>query len=70
MAAARDRTPFSNGTEFDCWSENWCQRCRHLDACPLLDVAFIEEKTPAQWQDWEPGSLGNQYTCTEFEAVP
>jgi hypothetical protein len=69
LSAAQARIPFSNGTEFDAWSENWCARCRHEETCPLLDVVFIEEKTPGQWQDREPGSLGNQYTCTEFEAA-
>jgi len=69
MDQAADRPAFSNGTEGEAWMANWCYRpCRHEEDCPLLLAAFLD-KTPAEWQELEPGSLGNQYRCTRFEAA-
>ena len=70
MDAAADRPPFANGTEGDAWMENWCWRpCRHEEDCPLLLAAMVG-KTPAQWQEADPGRLGGQYACTAFEEEP
>ena len=33
---------FSNGFEWDRWSENWCERCTKMDDCPLLLPVFVE----------------------------
>lgn len=60
---------FSNGTEGDAWMANWCYQCRHEEDCPLILVAMLG-MTPAEWQEQDRLSLGNQYRCTEFEAVP
>jgi hypothetical protein len=54
---------------------NWCDRCVHEadpdtnGGCPLLLVSMLG-KTPAQWTEVDRRSLGSQYTCSEFEAVP
>ena len=66
-AAAADRPAFSNGFEGDAWMERWCWQCVHEESCPLLLVALLG-KTPAQWQEVDRNSLGNQYTCQFFEA--
>lgn len=57
--------PFSNGYEWDCWSANWCNICKHNEDCSLILDAMMGEK-PNQWLDLRPGSL-NRYDCTEFE---
>lgn len=76
---ARENPAFSNGTEGHAWEANWCHRCVH-DApfrnmgkgtgCPILAVALLGDKTPAEWfeQPWgERGPrLGDRYHCIEF----
>lgn len=77
-AAAREGSPFSNGTEGYGWMENWCERCVHdVDAgkvdgagCPLVLVALMG-RTPSEWLDGprdEHGrySIQGQYHCVEF----
>jgi hypothetical protein len=73
QADAKDRRPFSNGTEGYAWMDNWCYRCVHNDEereiwCPLLTVALLG-KTPAEWIDQTADGhrLGDTYRCTEFE---
>jgi hypothetical protein len=71
---ARKGSPFSNGTEGECWMDNNCHRCVH-DAptrrdewdkgCPLIMVALLG-KTPAEWMEKNRSSLGDQYTCLFF----
>lgn len=46
QADAEDRSPFSNGSEYDYWAGRWCYRCRRDDAatetwCPILSVAML-----------------------------
>lgn len=79
FAAARDRRPFSNGTEGYGWMDAWCGRCLHDkgtrdgtdDAgCPLVRVALMG-RTPSEWLDGprdEHGrySIEDQYHCVEF----
>jgi hypothetical protein len=72
IAEAADRPAFSNGTEGEAWMARWCYRCLHdqgEEGCPLVLAAFLG-KTPAQWREDQPGSLGDQYTCDLFEVVP
>lgn len=75
-AAARDRPAFSNGTEGECWMENWCARCvndspelvNQGKGCPLILVALMG-RTPSEWleQDSTNGySLSDGYHCIEF----
>lgn len=79
---ARDQWPFSNGTEFYEWEENWCGRCLH-DAphrnmgkgsgCPILLVALAALKTPVEWLEQPPDELGrvslqDRYHCVHFKA--
>lgn len=67
-AAARERSPFSNGTEGECWMANNCYRCVNDDpdnGCELLLVALLG-RTPAEWTEDKPGSLGEQYRCMYF----
>lgn len=74
---ARDVPPFSNSTEGEAWTANWCDRCL-VDApyrnglkgaigCPLLMVA-LAGRTPVQWIENEPLSLGHRYHCINFRA--
>ncbi|MBN6054556.1 hypothetical protein JYK22_21620, partial [Nonomuraea sp. RK-328] len=73
-ARARDGSPFSSGTEGECWMDNNCHRCVH-DAptrrdewdkgCPLILVALLG-KTPAEWLEKEPYGLADRYTCLYF----
>ena len=71
MDRAANRLAFSNGTESGAWMERWCYRCVHdMDdpGCPLVLVAMLG-RTPAEWQEVDRLSLGNQYRCTEFEVA-
>lgn len=58
---------FANGTEFEIWSFNWCDRCKKDDMerevyCPILTNALFGETTPTEWV----GPRGD-YECTAFE---
>jgi hypothetical protein len=66
---AADKPAFSNGSEFEEWAARWCWRCANDadDSCPLVLVAMME-RTPAEWAEDKPGSLGCQYTCTLFSS--
>jgi hypothetical protein len=71
---ARDGSPFSNSTEWEMWSDGWCNRpCRHdaafqrdeaLEGCPLILLAMVG-KTPSEWLEQPPGSP-DRYHCIEF----
>lgn len=80
-ATSTDRSPFSNGDEWETWAFAWCLRpgapCRHdrqlrtgesgVD-CPLIDVALLNKRTPAEWGE-RTSALGREmYTCTKYEA--
>lgn len=82
LKRSRPGRPFSNGTEGYGWMGNWCDRCLR-DApfrntgkgsgCPLIAVAMLHERTPAEWLDGprdEKGrySIEDQYHCIEFRA--
>lgn len=46
MADAENRSPFSNGSEYDYWAGRWCYRCVKDNAetetwCPILSVAML-----------------------------
>lgn len=76
---ARPGRAFSNSTEWECWSYNWCERClrdapfRNMgkgSGCPIILVAMLGEKTPAEWLEQprdEEGrySLTDRYHCIE-----
>jgi hypothetical protein len=76
-AHARPGMAFSNGTEWECWSYNWCGRClrdapfRNMgkgSGCPLVLLAMCGEQTPAEWleQPWgENGPPLDRYHCIE-----
>jgi hypothetical protein len=82
-ARARPGPAFSNGTEWECWSAGWCDRCAR-DApfrngisergCPLILIAVADELIPAEWMEPEPSPSGRPYlgpkayTCIEFRA--
>lgn len=78
---AEQRPAFANGTEGEAWMSGWCLRegayCRHDSmqrggdiACPLLDVAMLEDKTPAEWGE-QVSALGPaMYTCARYEPEP
>ncbi len=68
----REGMAFSNGTEWEMWSENWCERCVHdspalVDqgkGCPLIMLGmtgFI----PAEWMEQPEGSP-DRYHCIQF----
>lgn len=56
---------------------NWCDRClvdapfrnglKGATGCSLLAVALLG-RTPAEWVDNKPSSLGERYVCVEFRA--
>lgn len=69
-----ERAPFSNGTEFYAWFENWCGRCihdkparqdRYEDACQIVTLALVGQ-TPGEWIEQDRMCLGDQYHCIEF----
>lgn len=63
VADARPGRAFSNGTEGECWTANWCDRCAHekkyratgnpKHCCQIYNVALGHEPrvTPAEWID-------------------
>lgn len=69
-AAALPGSPFSNSTDWEIWSYNWCERCRNDspalvdkgEGCPLILVALMG-KRPSEWLD---GECPSKYTCVEF----
>ncbi len=73
-AHARDQRPFANGTEYELWSGHWCSRCardafaEHGAGCPLLTIALLDQRTPAEWFDHEPGDRAERYRCIEFRS--
>lgn len=72
LARSTDEPAFSNGTEWDCWSSEWCERCVHEPDCPLITIAFCEDRTPAEWVEQghdEKGLRGlhDPYGCLEFK---
>jgi hypothetical protein len=44
-AGARDEPPFSNGTEYETWSWNWCWRCHQPDEVAWQRYENGERKT-------------------------
>lgn len=74
---ARDGMPFSNGTEGEMWTANWCDRCvhdkparqdRYEDACGIFTLA-LTHKVPAEWikQEWVGDKPpADRYHCVEF----
>lgn len=71
-AAALDKPAFSNGTEWDVWSSEWCSRCVNDtdDNCPLILVAMMG-RTPSEWFEQPRGERGlicleDRYHCVEF----
>jgi len=69
-------TAFSNGSEYDAWSANWCRRCTKDDMgladegvyCPIVTNVMVDNEVPAQWA---PGTddLRDRYHCSEFEGA-
>lgn len=67
-ARARDGRAFSNGTEWEIWSGRWCETCSHDDesiGCPLVDLALLTDKTPAEWEEPKTGTDG-RYRCSQY----
>lgn len=67
FAAAKDRRPFSNGTEGHAWTENWCEECVHDKSARDDDTppdprnnglvgcpllaVALMQRTPVEWID-------------------
>lgn len=73
---AREGSPFSNSDEGCAWIANNCDRCihdkaaregRYEDACLLLTIAVFG-RTPAEWTEDKPGSLGERWRCLYFRS--
>lgn len=70
---SRPGPAFSNGTEWEIWSYNWCDRCL-VDApfrngisnmgCPLILTAMLGDEIPAEWIEQEDGI--HDYHCINF----
>jgi len=76
---AEARIAFANGTEAEAWMSGWCLKegayCKRDTmqrggdvACPLLDVAMLDEETPRQWINRKPALGPEMYECTKYEA--
>ena len=76
-AESEDKSAFSNGTEWEIWSYNWCHRCM-VDApfrngiaktgCPLILIAMLG-RTPLQWlRPDDMVAYPRDYHCIEFRA--
>ncbi len=67
---------FSNGTEWEVWSYNWCHQCSRDEMggapegtyCDVIAASLVSDSVPPQWI---PGTddFGDRYHCTEFEAL-
>jgi len=72
--SAREGSAFSNNSQWDIWSGNWCDRCINDspekvdrgEGCPLIAVSLFEQKTPAAWMEPEDRSAGDRYHCIYF----
>jgi hypothetical protein len=64
-AGARPSAVFSNGTEYEIWSANWCDQCTVGIECPIAALALLAEKTPTEWM-WQPAGSPDRYHCIEF----
>lgn len=68
-------TAFSNGTEWDRWSDRWCATCSKDSMglgpaapevfCPIVTDAMMGGR-PEQWREDQPDSPTMRYTCTEY----
>jgi hypothetical protein len=61
---------FSNSTEGDAWTTNWCRGCGNSypdgDGCHLTDVALVG-RIPSAWIEIDKATLGNRYLCLGWE---
>ncbi len=58
---------FSNGTEFEAWSEAWCGSCKKdFESCKVIDDLFIlgYSESLAKGPLWSPATVAY---CTEYE---
>lgn len=71
-AAAREGAAFANGSEYEMWRTNWCDRpCGHdVDyECPLVMVALLGF-IPSEWERQPDDRYPHDaYHCTEFREV-
>lgn len=66
---------FSNGTEYEMWQANWCDRCTHdaayqsgksSEGCPLLLTALLGD-IPGEWMEQPPERYpSDAYHCINF----
>jgi hypothetical protein len=63
---APEQPAFSNGTSWDIWSSDWCERCiKDINQdCPLILAAFMGF-TPIEWV--RTRLVRHDYECTEFQ---
>jgi hypothetical protein len=79
LKRSSERSPFANGTEGEAWMSAWCSRpgakCVRDEqygggpekaACPLLDVALFENRTPAEWGARTSAIGREMYTCSRY----
>lgn len=66
-----DGPAFSNGTEFEMWSENWCSRCTRDtedNPCDILTVALVLGDRPVEWLPQPSESYPRDaYHCVMFK---
>lgn len=73
----RPGAAFPNGTSWEIWQANWCDRCK-VDAawrrdesepgCSLILTALCGQETPSEWWETEPG-CPDAYRCVNFRAI-
>lgn len=71
LAESIDEPAFSNGAEWEIWSDRWCwhpcKKDRNED-CPLIMIAICFQRRPKEWIDAaDPRAAAGRYECTEFE---
>lgn len=65
---------FSNGSEWDAWSADWCETCIHdaagpEDGCPIILQLLLGEPTEhvERGPDWSPQTVA---WCSQYEKRP
>lgn len=77
-ANARNERPFSNSTDREIWTYNWCENdCVHdaeyqagrsNEGCPLALVSMLD-RTPREWIPGPDEYCGDKYMCVMYRHI-